>query len=141
MKNNAKLTILQINDTHGYLEPHLEWMAGPHQPVYRAAGGFARVGTLVRKIREETQGRVLFCDNGDTFHVTHPIVHSRGEILVPILKCIVRLISRCRGCRRNTGGSARISPSTRTRPCSPISTNTNPPAPNCGAPSWPTDET
>src|SRR5450759_366806 len=85
MKNNAKLTILQINDTHGYLEPHLEWMAGPHQPVYRAAGGFARLGTLVRKIREETQGRVLFCDNGDTFHGTHPVVASRGEILVPIL--------------------------------------------------------
>jgi len=86
MKNNAKLTILQINDTHGYLDLHWEWMAGPHEPAYRAAGGFARVGTLVRKIREETQGRVLFCDNGDTFHGTHPIVHSRGEILMPILK-------------------------------------------------------
>jgi S-sulfosulfanyl-L-cysteine sulfohydrolase len=85
MKNKAKLTILQINDTHGYLDPHWEWMAGPHEPGYRAAGGFARIGTLARQIREETQGRVLFCDNGDTFHGTHPIVQSRGEILVPIL--------------------------------------------------------
>ena len=62
MKDNTKLTILQINDTHGFFEPHLEWMAGPHQPAYRTAGGFARIGTLIRKIREETQGLVLFCE-------------------------------------------------------------------------------
>jgi mannose-6-phosphate isomerase-like protein (cupin superfamily) len=32
MKNNAKLTILQINDTHGYLDIHQEWFAVPQQP-------------------------------------------------------------------------------------------------------------
>jgi 2',3'-cyclic-nucleotide 2'-phosphodiesterase (5'-nucleotidase family) len=39
MKNNAKLTILQINDTHGYLDIHQEWFAVPQQPVYHLAGG------------------------------------------------------------------------------------------------------
>jgi len=85
MNNTSNLTVLQINDTHGYLDLHLEWMAGPHQPVYRSVGGFARIATLARQIREETQGQVLFCDNGDTFHGTQPVVQSRGEIAVPIL--------------------------------------------------------
>jgi len=85
MSENAKLTILQINDTHGYLDLHLEWMAGPRQPAYRAAVGFARIATLAREIREETHGHVLFCDSGDTFHGTQPVVQSRGEMVVPIL--------------------------------------------------------
>lgn len=85
MSDIAKVTLLQINDTHGYLDLHLEWMAGPRQPVYRAVGGFARIATLVRRIRDDTQGRVLFCDNGDTFHGTYPVVTSQGEIVVPIL--------------------------------------------------------
>jgi 2',3'-cyclic-nucleotide 2'-phosphodiesterase (5'-nucleotidase family) len=85
MSDSAKVTVLQINDTHGYLDLHLEWMAGPRQPVYRAVGGFARIATLARHIRDETRGRVLFCDNGDTFHGTYPVVKSQGEIVVPIL--------------------------------------------------------
>ena len=32
MKNNVKLTILQINDTHGYLDIHQEWFAVRQQP-------------------------------------------------------------------------------------------------------------
>lgn len=82
---SAKVTLLQSNDCHGYLDLHQEWFAGPQQPVYRAAGGYARIATLVKQIREETQGRVLFCDNGDTFHGTYPVVKSRGEVCLPIL--------------------------------------------------------
>ena len=32
MKNNAKLTIFQIKDTHGYLDIHQEWFSVPQQP-------------------------------------------------------------------------------------------------------------
>lgn len=81
----AKITLLQINDCHGYLNSHLEWFPGPQTCEYRAVGGYARIATLVRQIREETQGCVLFCDNGDTFHGTYPVVKSRGEVLLPIL--------------------------------------------------------
>ncbi len=82
---NGKLTLLQINDSHGYLDLHLEWFAGPHGAVYRNAGGYARMATLARQIREETKGQVLFLDNGDTFHGTYPVVQNRGESLVPIM--------------------------------------------------------
>ncbi len=81
----TKITLLQINDCHGYFDQHLEWFPGPQQPEYRMVGGYGRIATLVKQIREETQGRVLFCDNGDTFHGTYPVVKSRGEVLLPIL--------------------------------------------------------
>ncbi len=82
---NGKLTLLQLNDSHGYLDLHLEWFAGPYGAVYRNAGGYARIATLAKRIREEANGRVLFLDNGDTFHGTYPVVQSRGESLVPIM--------------------------------------------------------
>lgn len=81
----GRLTLLQINDSHGYLDLHLEWFAGPNGAVYRNAGGYARIATLAKRIREETNGQMLFLDNGDTFHGTYPVVQSRGESLVPIM--------------------------------------------------------
>ncbi len=82
---NGKLTLLQINDSHGYLDLHLEWFAGPRGAVYRKAGGYARIATLAKQIRDEANGQMLFLDNGDTFHGTYPVVQSRGESLVPIM--------------------------------------------------------
>jgi 2',3'-cyclic-nucleotide 2'-phosphodiesterase (5'-nucleotidase family) len=82
---NGKLTLLQINDSHGYLDSHWEWFPGPQGPVYRKAGGYARMATLARHIQRQTDGGVLFLDNGDTFHGTRPVVQSRGEPLVPIM--------------------------------------------------------
>jgi len=82
----SRITLIQINDSHGYLESHLEWFPGPDgRPVFRPAGGYARIATLVKQIGEETQGRALFFDNGDTFHGTRPVVESQGEAIVPIL--------------------------------------------------------
>lgn len=85
---SGKLTLLQINDTHGYLDLHLEWFAAAPKPVYRMAGGYARIATLVQRIREQAGGQVLFLDNGDTFHGTYPVVQSRGESLVPIMNAL-----------------------------------------------------
>ncbi len=82
---NGKLTLLQVNDSHGYLDLHLEWFPGPHGAVYRNAGGYARIATLAKRIREEAKGQALFLDNGDTFHGTYPVVQSRGESLLPIM--------------------------------------------------------
>ena len=42
MKNNAKLTVLQISDTHSYLDIHQEWLDVQQQPVYHLAGGVAQ---------------------------------------------------------------------------------------------------
>jgi S-sulfosulfanyl-L-cysteine sulfohydrolase len=82
---STDLTIIQMNDTHGYLEVHPElfWSAGG--AVYHNAGGYARIATLLERAREERPGAVLAFDNGDTIHGTYVPVQTRGEALVPIL--------------------------------------------------------
>ena len=37
------LTILQINDTHGYLEPHQEMFRKGDRLEHRVVGGYARI--------------------------------------------------------------------------------------------------
>ena len=82
------LTLIQMNDSHAYLDLHQELFWYGHDAVYRPAGGYARIATLVRQIRAEVDGRALFCDCGDTFHGTYPAVHSKGEALLPILNAL-----------------------------------------------------
>lgn len=84
----SMLTLLQINDVHGYMDSHLDWMPGPSQPQYRKVGGYARLQTLVQKIRSEVKNKVILCDNGDTFHGTKPVVETKGKILIPILNSL-----------------------------------------------------
>jgi 2',3'-cyclic-nucleotide 2'-phosphodiesterase (5'-nucleotidase family) len=77
---SAQMTIIQINDCHGYLELHNEWFPGPDgRPIFKSVGGYARIATLVRQIKKQMKDRVLFTDNGDTFHGTRPVVESRGR--------------------------------------------------------------
>ena len=82
------ITILQMNDTHGYLEPHPElfWESGGE--TYRTAGGYARISALFKNIREERNGAVIALDNGDTLHGTYPCVHSKGEALIEPLNLL-----------------------------------------------------
>jgi 2',3'-cyclic-nucleotide 2'-phosphodiesterase (5'-nucleotidase family) len=82
------LTLIQLNDTHAYLEPHPEVFWGPDGPVFRNAGGYARIAGLVGKIRRESGGRCLLLDCGDTLHGTAPAVKTRGEALVPVLNAL-----------------------------------------------------
>ncbi|HSJ54139.1 MAG TPA: bifunctional metallophosphatase/5'-nucleotidase, partial [Anaerolineae bacterium] len=82
------LTLLQINDTHAYLDlhPELFWTAGGAE--YRPAGGYGRLAALARQVRQERPGRVLLFDGGDTIHGTYVAVQSRGQALVPILQAM-----------------------------------------------------
>lgn len=80
-----KLTLLQVNDVHGYLDVHPELFWETGQPTYRLAGGYARLATLIGQARAERPGAVLLCDNGDTLHGTYPVVSTQGAALVPIL--------------------------------------------------------
>lgn len=82
------LTILQMNDTHGYLEPHPElfWESGG--AVYRTAGGYARISALFKQIRAERNGAVVTLDNGDTLHGTFPAVHSKGEAFIEVVNLL-----------------------------------------------------
>ena len=83
-----RLTFLQINDLHGYVEPHPELVREGGESRFTTLGGLARVATLFQQVREETSGAVVALDNGDTFHGTHVAVASRGRALVPMMNAL-----------------------------------------------------
>ena len=85
MKNAKSLTILQMNDTHGYIEEHWEQSRNGHELVHFKAGGYARIHSYVSKVRKEKDEAVLFLDGGDTFHGTYSVVLSKGVNLIPML--------------------------------------------------------
>ncbi|MFH5836540.1 bifunctional metallophosphatase/5'-nucleotidase [Proteiniclasticum sp. C24MP] len=84
MESMKRLTILQMNDLHGYLDLHNEVYYDESGIRLAKAGGLPRIRTMVDTIRKET-GEILFLDNGDTFHGTYEAVHSKGADLVPLL--------------------------------------------------------
>ena len=88
MKNRKILSIVQMNDSHAYFDLHQEmfWQGG--HAVYRPAGGYARIATIVKQIRSESQGHILFCDCGDTLHGTYPALDTKGQALIPILNSL-----------------------------------------------------
>lgn len=87
MTNDAKLTIVQINDVHGYLEPHPELVWTASEPIFPQLGGFARISTALRQIRSASEN-VLVLDNGDMFHGTYPAVASKGMDLVDAVNAL-----------------------------------------------------
>jgi S-sulfosulfanyl-L-cysteine sulfohydrolase len=88
MENKTSLNVIQLNDSHAYFELHQEvfWQGG--QASYRPAGGYARIAALVKQIRAEYGGRVLFCDCGDTLHGTYPALKTQGEAMIPVLNSL-----------------------------------------------------
>lgn len=83
-----RVTLFQINDTHGYLDPHPElFWAGDTQSI-ETMGGFARIAAILADARAQAPGTVLAFDNGDTFHGTPAVVKSRGEAAVPVLNAL-----------------------------------------------------
>ena len=74
-----------MNDSHSYLEPHPEfyWLGG--REIYKNAGGYARIASLFKRVRQENPDRVIALDNGDTIHGTYPAVSTKGHALVPVL--------------------------------------------------------
>lgn len=87
MADTRSLTIVQLNDSHSYFDLHREIFWEEGEAVYRPAGGYARIASLLREIRSE-EGNVLFCDCGDTFHGTYPALQTRGQGMVPIMNAL-----------------------------------------------------
>lgn len=54
----CRLTILQMNDTHGYLEPHPELIWHGREPAFPVLGGYARIAGLFNAVRSERPGAV-----------------------------------------------------------------------------------
>ncbi len=88
MKNRNSLTVIQLNDSHAYFDLHQEMLWQGGQAIYRPAGGYARIATLVKQMRAANQERVLFCDCGDTLHGTYPALKTQGKALIPILNSL-----------------------------------------------------
>lgn len=78
------LTILQLNDLHGYIEPHAELMRTAEGASFQQMGGLARIAAAFAQVRQE-RANVIALDNGDTFHGTYAAVTSQGEALVPLM--------------------------------------------------------
>jgi len=88
LHNNQQLTILQMNDSHAYIDLHAEMFIEHGQETYRQAGGYARIANIFSTIRNKYPNQVLALDNGDTFHGTFPAVKSKGEALIPMMNAI-----------------------------------------------------
>ncbi len=88
MSDRKSLTIIQMNDSHAYFDLHQEMFWQGDRAVYRPAGGYARIATIVKQIRTESPGQILFCDGGDTFHGTYPALITEGRALIPILNSL-----------------------------------------------------
>lgn len=73
-----RLTILQINDTHGYLESHQELFWDGTKPAFRQAGGYERISAYIKNARAENGGHLIALDSGDTIHGTYPAIQSKG---------------------------------------------------------------
>ena len=83
-----KITFLQVNDTHGYLEPHPELVWYGTGQRFPMLGGYARIAGYLNKVRLECPNAVVTLDNGDTFHGTYVAVSTKGEALVPLTNAL-----------------------------------------------------
>jgi 5'-nucleotidase len=79
-----QLSIAYLNDVHGYLEPHPELFYKGGKEIIETAGGFARIVSTIKNIRNNNNNTLLF-DGGDTFHGTLPLIQSKGEAIIPVL--------------------------------------------------------
>ncbi len=78
-----QVTILQINDTHGYLEEHQEMFWDADGVRHETLGGYARISGYFNQVRKERGAdSVVALDNGDTLHGTYPAVYSKGEAMI-----------------------------------------------------------
>ena len=72
MEGRKTLSIVQMNDSHAYFDLHQEMFWRGDRAVYRPAGGYARIATIVKQIRKESRGNCLFATAAILF--TAPIL-------------------------------------------------------------------
>ena len=83
---NKKISIVQLNDTHAFMETHPELFYEESGIVIQQAGGYARIKTILDRIKKERPTLVL--DNGDTFHGTYEVVQEKGWNMVPVVNAM-----------------------------------------------------
>lgn len=74
---------------HGYLNEHNEMFRKGNQITHKMVGGYARIHSYFKKIRNEKGlDNVLAFDFGDTLHGTYPVVKTKGEVMVEPLNLL-----------------------------------------------------
>lgn len=81
-----RITILQTTDIHGQLDTHDEFFWEGGKPVFRKAGGFARIKTLVEDVRKENPSGTFVIDTGDCFQGSGWVALSKGEVMPPLMQ-------------------------------------------------------
>ena len=76
-----EVTLLHIADTHAQLETHTEYVPGA-SPELRPMGGFARLRTVLDRMRREAPGAAFVVDGGDTFQGSGPAAWSKGGVVI-----------------------------------------------------------
>lgn len=83
-----RLTLLQQNDTHAHVEPHVElgWRRG--EPYVWRAGGYAHIRAMADAVRREVGEAFLHVDSGDAIHGTGPAQWTAGAAIVAPLNAV-----------------------------------------------------
>jgi len=81
------VTIFQTTDVHCQVHPHdeLYWENG--RMVFRKAGGYAVLATMLKKLRSKSDHSFLI-DTGDMFQGSALSVETTGEAFIPILDAL-----------------------------------------------------
>lgn len=82
------LTILQLNDLHGYLESHWEMVRDEANWSFKKMGGLTRIATVFKDTRKKSNGAVIALDNGDTFHGTYVSTVDKGLSMAPLMNAL-----------------------------------------------------
>ena len=78
----VEITILQIADLHGQMDPHQDLFLENGEIVFRERGGLAHIKTLVEQERAANPGRTLLIDAGDLYQGDGYSAMSRGEAMI-----------------------------------------------------------
>ena len=85
----TRITLLQLNDLHGYAQPHAELRRdGDGKFVFAEMGGLARIKAVFDRVRAENPAGTITLDNGDTFHGTHFAVADEAKALLPLVAAL-----------------------------------------------------
>ncbi|MBI5460849.1 MAG: hypothetical protein HY941_01525 [Gammaproteobacteria bacterium] len=79
---SGELTLIHIGDIHGHLVPRANVRS---DTTGRMEGGLARMYTEVRKIREDSDGRSLTINTGDTVQGSGEALFTRGQAMLDVL--------------------------------------------------------